>query len=127
MLTPWGEKVTPDNAWQEYPRPQMVRDDWTNLNGLWKFAVTKNTAAKPAKWQGDILVPFSLETPLSGVGRRIESNEVIWYHHQFNLRAAPKERLLLNFEGVDYKCMVWVNGKLVGDHIGGNLPFGFDI
>lgn len=127
MLTPWGEKVTPENAWQQYPRPQMVREEWINLNGLWKFAVTKNTAAKPAEFKEQILIPFALETPLSGVGRRIESNEVIWYQHTFNLKAAPEERLLLNFEGVDYKCMVWVNGKMVGDHIGGNLPFGFDI
>lgn len=127
MLTPWGEKVTPDNAWRDYPRPQMVRENWTNLNGLWKFAVTKNTAARPSEWESEILVPFALETPLSGVGRRLEPSEVIWYHHEFNLKAAPKDRLLLNFEGVDYKCMVWVNGEMVGDHIGGNLPFGFDI
>lgn len=127
MLTPWGEKVTPDNAWRDYPRPQMVRENWTNLNGLWKFVVTKNTAARPSEWESEILVPFALETPLSGVGRRLEPTEVIWYHHEFNLRAAPKDRLLLNFEGVDYKCMVWVNGEMVGDHIGGNLPFGFDI
>lgn len=127
MLTPWGEKVTPDNAWRDYPRPQMVRENWTNLNGLWKFAVTKNTAARPSEWESEILVPFALETPLSGVGRRLEPSEVIWYHHEFNLKAAPKDRLLLNFEGVDYKCMVWVNGEMVGDHIGGNLPFVFDI
>ena len=127
MLTPWGEKITPDNAWQEYPRPQMVRESWTNLNGLWKFAVTRNTAGKPAKWEKGILVPFALETPLSGVGRRLESNEVIWYRRSFNLETAPKGRLLLNFEGVDYKCIVWVNGVMVGDHTGGNLAFSFDI
>ncbi|MDG2169441.1 MAG: glycoside hydrolase family 2 TIM barrel-domain containing protein [Opitutales bacterium] len=127
MLTPWGEKVTTDNAWRDYPRPQMVRKNWTNLNGLWKFAVTKNTAARPAEWDSEILVPFALETPLSGVGRRLEPTEVIWYHHEFNLKRVPKGRLLLNFEGVDYKCMVWLNGEMVGDHIGGNLPFGFDV
>ncbi len=127
MLTSWGEKVTPGNAWQDYPRPQMVRADWTNLNGLWKFAVTANTTAKPAKWNEEILVPFALETPLSGVGRRLESNESIWYRHQFALGTLPKGRLLLNFEGVDYKCIVWVNGDMVGDHVGGNLPFSFDI
>ncbi len=127
MLTPWGEKVTPKNAWREYPRPQMVRDNWTNLNGLWQYAVTANTAAKPAQMKGDILIPFALETPLSGVGRRLEPNEVIWYQHDFSLKSLPKGRLLLNFEGVDYKCMVWINGKMVGDHVGGNLPFSFDV
>ncbi len=127
MLTPWGENVTPKNAWREYPRPQMVRESWTNLNGLWRFAVTANTAAKPAKMEDEILVPFALETPLSGVGRRLEPNEVIWYQNEFRLKSLPKERLLLHFEGVDYKCMVWVNGVMVGDHVGGNLPFFFDI
>jgi len=127
MLTTWGEKVTPDNAWREYPRPQMVRDNWTNLNGLWQFAVTKNTAAKPKEWEQEILVPFALETPLSGVGRRLAPDEVIWYHKTFELPSLPKARTLLNFEGVDHKCMVWVNGKAVGDHVGGNNPFSFDV
>lgn len=127
MLTRWGESVTPDNVWQEYPRPQLVREDWTNLNGMWHYAVTNNTAAKPANWNGQILVPFALETPLSGVGRRLEPNEVIWYHTEAEINALPEGRLLLNFEGVDYKCIVWVNGFMVGDHVGGNLPFSFDI
>jgi beta-galactosidase/beta-glucuronidase len=127
MLTVWGEKVTPDNAWRDYPRPQLVRENWTNLNGLWKYAVTKNTAANPNEWKQEILVPFALETPLSGVGRRLEPNEVIWYHKEFSLKSLPKGRLLLNFEGVDYKCLVWVNGVMVGDHVGGNLPFSFDV
>ena len=127
MLTIWGEKVTPDNAWRDYPRPQLVREDWTNLNGMWKFAVTKNTAAKPAQWKEEILVPFALETPLSGVGRRIASDEVIWYHKTLELKSQPKGRMLLHFEGVDHKCMVWLNGQNVGDHIGGNEPFFFDV
>ncbi len=127
MLTEWGEAVTPDNVWQEYPRPQMVRDEWTNLNGLWKFKVTSNRERDPGRMEEEILVPFALETPLSGVGRRLESDEVIWYEREFSLEAAPEGRLLLHFEGVDYKCMVWVNGHHVGDHVGGNLPFFFDI
>lgn len=127
MLTPWGEKVTPENAWRDYPRPQMVRENWTNLNGMWKFAVTKNTAAKPTEWKEEILVPFALETPLSGVGHRLASDEVIWYHKTLEVKSRPKGRMLLHFEGVDHKSMVWLNGKHAGDHIGGNEPFFLDI
>ncbi|WP_319503397.1 sugar-binding domain-containing protein [uncultured Draconibacterium sp.] len=127
IKTRWAETVTPENAWKEYPRPQMVRPEWHSLNGLWEYAVTKNNTVKPEVWEKNILVPFALETPLSGVGRRIESNEVIWYKRSFELSPKANERQLLNFEGVDYKCMVWVNGKLAGSHIGGNLPFSFDV
>jgi beta-galactosidase/beta-glucuronidase len=73
------------------------------------------------------LVPFAIETPLSGVGKRINSDEVIWYRRSFEIKPKAGERQLLNFEGVDYKCMVWVNGNLAGSHIGGNLPFSFDV
>ena len=71
MKTPWGEKVTPENAWRGYPRPQMVRANWTNLNGEWDYAVTSvtNTPGRPEKWEGKILVPFPIESALSGVGR----------------------------------------------------------
>ncbi len=126
MLTEWGAKVTLENAWTEYPRPQMVRDDWTNLNGLWDVAVTGNRAPKPNKWEQEILVPFSLETPLSGIGRRITAEEVIWYHRSFEVKKLSG-RQLLNFEGVDYKCRIWVNGQLAGSHVGGNLPFSLDV
>ena len=82
MLTPWGEKVTDDNAWRLYPRPQMVRSDWTCLNGPWNYAVTSitNTSARPTKWDGKIRVPFALEAPLSGCGGRLlEPSEYLWY------------------------------------------------
>jgi len=127
MLTPWGETVNPENAWTEYPRPQLVRETWTSLNGIWDVAVTKNSEKRPTDWSESILVPFALETPLSGVGRRLEPDEVIWYHRTFEASVGSKERLLLHFEGVDYRCMVWVNDVCVGDHTGGNLPFSFDI
>lgn len=127
ILTEWAEKVTPENVWQEYPRPQMVRKDWQNLNGLWEYAVTSNKAINPETWEKHILVPFALETPLSGVGKRIKSDEVIWYRRTFELSINNNKRQFLNFEGVDYKCMVWVNGKPAGSHIGGNLPFSFDV
>ena len=127
IMSEWAENVSPENAWQEYPRPQMVRMQWQNLNGLWEYAITSNRTANPKTWKKNILVPFALETPLSGVGSRIESNEVIWYRRSFELTPQNNERQLLNFEGVDYKCMVWLNGKLAGSHIGGNLPFSFDV
>lgn len=127
ILSEWAENITPENVWQEYPRPQMVREQWQNLNGLWEYAVTSNRAASPEEWQENILVPFAIETPLSGIGKRIESDEVIWYRRSFDLSLRDQERQLLNFEGVDYKCTVWVNGKYAGSHIGGNLPFSFDV
>ncbi len=127
IKTRWAVKVTPENVWKEYPRPQMVRQQWKNLNGLWEYAITSNRTEKPEEWKKNILVPFALETPLSGVGRRIESDEVIWYRRTFDYTPKGNERQLLNFEGVDYKCMVWVNGELAGSHIGGNLPFSFDV
>jgi beta-galactosidase len=127
IMTQWAKKVTPENVWEEYPRPQMERGQWQNLNGLWEYAVTSNKAVKPEQWEQNILVPFALETPLSGVGRRIDADEVIWYRRTFEMTPKENERQLLNFEGVDYKCMVWVNGKLAGSHIGGNLPFTFDV
>jgi len=129
MLTPWGEKVSPRNAWREYPRPDFVRADWENLNGLWKFQVTpQSSAAEPAEWAGDILVPFAIESALSGVMRRITPDDALWYRREF--KAPPVhtgERVLLNFEAVDYESTVWVNDTQVGTHTGGNLPFSFDI
>ena len=127
MLTRWGMQITPDNAWQEYPRPQMVRPQWMNLNGLWDFAVTARNAGQPREWDGKILVPFALETPLSGVGRRLAVAESLWYHRTFKWDESREGRVLLHFEGVDYACQVWINGIAVGSHRGGNLPFSFDV
>ncbi|MCB1231235.1 MAG: beta galactosidase jelly roll domain-containing protein [Verrucomicrobiae bacterium] len=128
MRTPWGEKVTAENAWREYPRPQMRRDQWTNLNGKWNYAVTsKETKNAPKQWDGEILVPFAIEAPLSGVEKRITPDEALWYRRSFTVEKNEGKRTLLNFEAVDYQSTVWVNGKQVGEHVGGNLPFSFDI
>ncbi len=126
MLSRWAKEVTPENAWQEYPRPQMVRESWTNLNGLWDYAITPAEASEPEEWTEQILVPYVLESPLSGIGKRLEEGEVIWYRKTFDATALD-ERMLLNFEGVDYECRVWLNGKYVGSHRGGNLPFSFEV
>lgn len=127
MLTRWGQEVNPDNAWREYPRPQMVRPEWESLNGLWDLAVLSHSAPKPLEWPEKILVPYALETPLSGIGRRLAPDEAIWYSRTFEVTDAFSDRLLLHFEGVDHGCMVWVNDTFVGDHTGGNLPFSFEI
>jgi beta-galactosidase/beta-glucuronidase len=128
LMTQWGEKVTPENAWREYPRPQFVRERWQNLNGLWDYAVTAKTAPAPAKYDGQILVPFALEAALSGVGKPLQPAERLWYRRSFAVPAAWKgERILLHFGAVDYECALWVNGGLVGAHTGGFDSFSFDV
>ena len=128
MKTPWGEKITPANAWREYPRPQMVRANWTNLNGLWQYAVTKDAPGCPAKWAGEILVPFVIESSLSGVGRLVEPNETLWYKRSFDADVKTGERLLLHFEQADFRAMVYVNGReLSVPHEGGQMPFSYDV
>ena len=133
IQTRFAKDVTPDNAWQEYPRPQMVRKDWQNLNGLWHYAVRAKGGAYAEMSQtlgeggdGDILVPYCLESSLSGVGRLLEPDEELWYQRQFKVKKNG-HRLILHFEAVDYECAVWVNDKAVGTHTGGNNPFSFDI
>ncbi|MCB1124459.1 MAG: glycoside hydrolase family 2, partial [Verrucomicrobiae bacterium] len=127
LSTEWGENVTPDNAWTEYPRPQLQRKNWTNLNGLWNYSLTAHDDSHPGSWNGEILVPFCIESPLSGVGHLLEPDEALWYQRSFELKTQPEGTLLLNFDAVDYECDVWVNGERVGSHRGGNLPFTFDI
>ena len=128
IKTVWGEKVTPENAWREYPRPQMERANWTNLNGLWQYAVTKGAPTVPGQWDGEILVPFVIESSLSGVGRLIEPDENLWYRRSFEADVKPGERLLLHFEQADFRTMVYVNGRELGvPHEGGQMPFSYDV
>lgn len=128
LITKWGEDVTPENAWTEYPRPQMVRDNWTNLNGQWDYAITPiDQHVAPSKWNGQILVPYCLESKLGGVQRLLDETEALWYSRTFEANTRENNRLMLNFEAVDYRCEVFVNGTSVGTHVGGNTPFAFDI
>jgi hypothetical protein len=131
IKTRWAADVTVDNAWKEYPRPQMVRENWQNLNGLWNYAVNpgnENVDRKtPTEWDGRILVPFCLESSLSGVQRLLEPGQQLWYEREFEISKDPNQRTILHFEAVDYECEVWVNGTSVGKHKGGNTPFKFDI
>jgi len=128
LRTRWAQDVSPDNAHPEYPRPQLVRKDWLNLNGLWDLAITKKDEPKPAEFPKQILVPFPVESALSGVMESVSENDRLWYGRRFEL---PKkwagQRVLLHFGAVDFETIVWVNGKEVGQHRGGYDGFGFDI
>ncbi|MBA4147253.1 MAG: glycoside hydrolase family 2 [Verrucomicrobia bacterium] len=127
-MTEWGEKVTPENAWSEYPRPQFVRERWMNLNGLWDYAIAPKIAPQPAKFDGQILVPFAVESALSGVGRSFTPQDRLWYRRQVTLpNHWADHRILLHFGAVDFECVLWVNGGLVGSHVGGSDPFTFDV
>lgn len=129
IKTVWAEKVTPENVWSSYPRPQLQRSQWMNLNGLWNFAVTdQTTTKKQVKYEGQILVPFAIESSLSGVQRTFLPTDKLWYQHSFTIDDAWKgKNIILHFQAVDYECQVWVNDKLAGTHKGGNNPFEFDI
>ena len=128
LMTRWGKELRPDRVWQEYPRPIMEREVWKNLNGLWEYAVVPMGSPEPETYEGQILVPFALESALSGVGRVLEANEELWYKREFQIDPAwKKKRILLHFEAVDWKTDVWVNGVKVGNHSGGYTPFTFDI
>ena len=127
IRTEWSEQLDPAHVLPEYPRPQMVRGEWQNLNGLWNYAILP-LGEQPAAWEGEILVPFAVESSLSGVGRRVGADRELWYERTFTV--SPKwsgKRVLLHFGAVDWRADVWVNGVSVGIHTGGFTPFEFDI
>ncbi len=128
LITTWGSEVNAENAWTEYPRPQFERADWQNLNGHWDYAITPvDQRETPRTWDGQILVPYPLESKLSGVQRLLDASEALWYRRTFDASSANGRRTLLNFEAVDYRCEVFVNGQSVGNHQGGNTPFSLDV
>lgn len=125
LFTQWA--VDPNDVLSEYPRPQMTRKSYLNLNGFWSYAITK-TDTEPAEYDGSILVPFSPECLLSRVQRTVTAEDFLWYKRQFTIgRAFDVGRIILHFGAVDQMCRVYVNGRLVGDHVGGYLPFCFDV
>ena len=127
IMTSWAEQVDPANVLPEYPRPQLVRGEWQNLNGLWDYAITEKDA-KPETYEGKILVPFAAESALSGVGRSVTEKDALWYSREFRVpRQWKGRRVMLNFGAVDWKTEVYVDGQLAGEHIGGYDPFSFDI
>jgi Glycosyl hydrolases family 2, sugar binding domain/Glycosyl hydrolases family 2, TIM barrel domain/Glycosyl hydrolases family 2 len=127
LLTPWGEALDPEHPLPEYPRPQLRRDSYLNLNGVWDHAF-RISATQPAQWEGPIVVPFSPESLLSGVGRQLQPGEYLHYARSFEAPPVPAgHRVLLHFGAVDQSCHVRVNGRSVGGHEGGYVPFTFDI
>ncbi|MCL3780105.1 beta-galactosidase [Prolixibacteraceae bacterium JC049] len=128
LLTRWSKNVTPENAWREYPRPQMEREEWQNLNGLWQYAITGNDEKAPSSYEGNILVPFPIQSALSGVKKKVAPNQTLWYNRSFEVdKKWEGKDLLLHFEASDWHTRVWVNNELVGEHKGGYDPFSFNI
>ncbi len=128
LATRWAKDVAPDKVLPEYPRPQMVRKEWRNLNGLWDYAIAGKSDAAPKSYQGKILVPFPIESALSGVMKRVDDKSRLWYRRTFDV---PKDwsgrRVLLHFGAVDWETVVYVNGKALGTHRGGYDAFALDI
>lgn len=130
ITSPWAEKVNPASPLPDYPRPQMVRENWLNLNGLWQYVLLPKDQAQnqPASLAGNILVPYPVESALSGVGKTVGKDSVLWYKRTVDIPAKlRKQTVLLHFGAVDWQCDVYVNGKPAGSHQGGYDPFSFDI
>ena len=128
LMTRWAKDVDPAKPLPEYPRPQMVRPDWQNLNGLWEYAIRPKNEGKPDKFDGQICVPFPVESALSGVMKQVGTNNRLWYRRTFTIPAKwAGKRTLLHFGACDWETTVWVNGKELGKHQGGYDPFTFDL
>jgi beta-galactosidase/beta-glucuronidase len=128
IKTEWAEKIDVNNVLPEYPRPIMERTDWQNLNGLWEYAITKAGASRPEKFEGQILVPFAIESSLSGVQKTVGSENELWYKRSFTVPSNWKNKqILLHFGAVDWRTEVFVNNIKIGSHQGGYTPFSFNI
>ncbi len=130
IVSKFAKDVDPKDPWPEYPRPQMVRENWKNLNGLWDYAIREKDAQASDTFDGKILVPFPVESALSGVAKRVGKDKTLWYQRTFQIPkqdAWTGQRIMLHFGAVDWDTTVFVNGKEVGKHIGGYSPFSFDI
>lgn len=129
IMTKWASKVNPGKPLPQYPRPQLKRANWQNLNGLWQYAITDaSREAVPTTFDGKILVPYAIESALSGVGKTVGKDKALWYKSTFSLAKLSRgNQLLLHFGAVDWRCDVYVNGKKVGRHEGGFDPFTFNI
>lgn len=125
----WVKDINPANPLPEYPRPQLVREGWQNLNGPWEYAIVPGSLGNaPETYEGQILVPYAVESSLSGVGRTVGKDSSLWYRREITIsKELRKQRVLLHFGAVDWRCEVYVNGKKVGTHEGGFDPFSFDI
>ncbi|MBA3937628.1 MAG: hypothetical protein H0X38_09205 [Planctomycetes bacterium] len=129
LMTRWSKDVTPDHAWSEYPRPQMTRERWQNLNGLWDYQISdRNDLSIPGTFTGKILVPFCIESPLSGVMKPLPPDQRLWYKRNFTTPPGWKgENILLHFGAVDWESAIFIDGHRLGTHRGGYDGFSFDI
>ena len=128
IKTKWGINLDINNIWKEYPRPQLERKEWLNLNGIWSYSITEIGSNKPKKPDGIILVPFPIESSLSGVMKNFTDNQIIWYEKDIEIpQNWSNKNILLHFGGVDWKCFIYINNAKVGEHSGGYSPFYFDI
>lgn len=128
IKTKWAEQINPKNVLPEYPRPQLERTDWVNLNGEWEYAIKPKGEVEPKSFDGNILVPFAVESSLSGVQKEVGDMNELWYKRTFSVPANWKNKdIVLNFGAVDWKADVFVNDILIGSHQGGFTPFSFNI
>jgi len=128
IKTNWADKVNPENVLPEYPRPILERAEWKNLNGLWDYAILPAGQAEPSAWDGKILVPFAVESSLSGVQKKVGEKNELWYKRTFAIPSNWKgKNILLNFGAIDWKAEIFLNDIKIGAHTGGYTPFCFDI
>jgi beta-galactosidase/beta-glucuronidase len=128
IKTDWAAEISPDDVWNAYPRPLLQRERWKSLNGLWNYSITPRTTPRPGQHEGKILVPFPVESSLSGVQQTVGEEKTVWYERTFVVPSDwANQNILLHFGAVDWKTEVWVNDIKVGSHTGGYTPFHFNI
>ena len=133
LWTRWGKAIDIEHCKEEYPRPRLKRDSYVNLNGRWQYAIRqekweKEESPSVSQYDGDIFVPFSPESLLSGVNHILQPEETLYYRKKFSLPEDWKDnRVLLHFGAVDQECRVWCDGKYLGSHTGGYLPFTMEL
>ncbi len=128
IRTDWAEDIDPSNVWDAYPRPLLIRSDWKSLNGLWNYSINPRNTPQPGNYEGEILVPFPVESSLSGVKKVVGENNIVWYERNFTVPSDWKGKdILLHFGAVDWQADVWINDIKVGSHTGGYTAFHFNI
>ena len=128
IKTKWGKNLDPKKVWQEYPRPQLERKQWLNLNGIWSYSITDINSQKPDNFDGEILVPFSIESSLSGVMKSLNEKQILWYYKEFEIPDNWKDKnIIIHFNAVDWICELYINDNKIGKHSGGYSEFSFDI
>ena len=128
IKTKWGKNLDPKKVWQEYPRPQLERKQWLNLNGIWSYSITDVNSQKPDNFDGEILVPFSIESSLSGVMKSLNEKQILWYYKEFEIPDNWKDKnIIIHFNAVDWICELYINDNKIGEHSSGYSEFSFDI